>query len=564
MVPDADDAPRPAPPSGATRTPTARPSSATTTGSRTRELDAASRALAARLVAPASSSATASALLAPNGIELGHHRPGASCGSAPCSCRLAPCSGRPSCSPSCGRGVGDAPRSPRAAIRGRDYLADLDAGAEGLPAAVGAGGPPRRRRPRCAALWTTDDLPARPAAPALVAAMEDRVRPADDLAILFTSGSRGAPKGVIHTHGGALRATAAGLDARCVRPGERLYIPMPFFWMGGFGGGLLTVLVAGATLLTETDPEPSQTLRFLERERVTLFRGLARPGRPARRPPRLRQRGPVVARRRQPRRPCSRPSAGRRRGAGEPLRHDRVVRALLRRPARRRSARRRSGGAAAGPSTASRCASLDARRRAPVPRRATGEIWLRGPNLLRGMCGRLRSTVVHRGRLVPHRRPRSPRCRRVPLVHRPARRHVQGEGRHGVPVRGRGRAARGRRGAPGLRHRHRRRRRGAEVAALVLTAAPARCGAWPACGSGSAPSRSRPRWVLAATPDRVPMSATGKVDKRGLQALLRRRGHADCGSVRSGPAGRAGLATSPFIPSSSIRIGRPDSLSAWP
>jgi acyl-coenzyme A synthetase/AMP-(fatty) acid ligase len=93
------------------------------------------------------------------------------------------------------------------------------------------------------------------------------------MAVLFTSGSRGAPKGVVHTHGNALRATAAGLDARCIAPGERLYIPMPFFWMGGFGGGLLTALVAGATLLTESDPEPGRTIEFLERERVTLFRG---------------------------------------------------------------------------------------------------------------------------------------------------------------------------------------------------------------------------------------------------------------------------------------------------
>jgi acyl-coenzyme A synthetase/AMP-(fatty) acid ligase len=48
---------------------------------------------------------------------------------------------------------------------------------------------------------------------------------------------------------------------------------MPFFWTGGFCSGLLSTLLAGATLLTESTPEPQQTIRFLERERVTLFRG---------------------------------------------------------------------------------------------------------------------------------------------------------------------------------------------------------------------------------------------------------------------------------------------------
>ena len=107
----------------------------------------------------------------------------------------------------------------------------------------------------------------------LVDALDASVRPADDLAVIFTSGSRGAPKGVIHTHGGALGATAAGLETRRLRREDRLYIPMPFFWVGGFGTGLLSALVAGATLLTEARPQPDETLPFLEREQVTLFRG---------------------------------------------------------------------------------------------------------------------------------------------------------------------------------------------------------------------------------------------------------------------------------------------------
>jgi acyl-CoA synthetase (AMP-forming)/AMP-acid ligase II len=48
---------------------------------------------------------------------------------------------------------------------------------------------------------------------------------------------------------------------------------MPFFWVGGFGSGILSALSAGATLVTEEIPRPESTLRLLERERVTLFRG---------------------------------------------------------------------------------------------------------------------------------------------------------------------------------------------------------------------------------------------------------------------------------------------------
>ena len=48
---------------------------------------------------------------------------------------------------------------------------------------------------------------------------------------------------------------------------------MPFFWVGGFGSGVLSALLAAATLVTEPSPQPETTLRLLERERVTLFRG---------------------------------------------------------------------------------------------------------------------------------------------------------------------------------------------------------------------------------------------------------------------------------------------------
>jgi acyl-CoA synthetase (AMP-forming)/AMP-acid ligase II len=103
--------------------------------------------------------------------------------------------------------------------------------------------------------------------------MTPTVTAADPLVIMFTSGSSGSPKGVIHSHGNALGAVRSGLAARCIGPDTRLYLPMPFFWVGGFGSGILSALLAGATLVTEESPRPQTTLRLLEREGVTLFRG---------------------------------------------------------------------------------------------------------------------------------------------------------------------------------------------------------------------------------------------------------------------------------------------------
>jgi acyl-CoA synthetase (AMP-forming)/AMP-acid ligase II len=134
-------------------------------------------------------------------------------------------------------------------FRGRNYLSDLEIIAPGC-AELAARGQRHVRLPNLRGIWAADALPASRADQSIVSALEETVRPADDLVILFTSGSRGSPKGVIHTHGGAIRATAAGLSSRCVGRDERLYIPMPFFWTGGFSGGLMTALVAGATLLT--------------------------------------------------------------------------------------------------------------------------------------------------------------------------------------------------------------------------------------------------------------------------------------------------------------------------
>ena len=154
-------------------------------------------------------------------------------------------------------------------FRGHRYLADLASalGRSNLSVTLHCPELPALRR-----VWTSDDLPA-VADPGFVDAVAATIAPSDPLVIIFTSGSSGPPKGVLHSHGSALGAVRSGLASRCIDSETRLYLPMPFFWVGGFGSGVLSALVAGATLVTEKIPQPEMTLRLLERERVTLFRG---------------------------------------------------------------------------------------------------------------------------------------------------------------------------------------------------------------------------------------------------------------------------------------------------
>ncbi|BBZ12955.1 class I adenylate-forming enzyme family protein [Mycobacterium branderi] len=134
----------------------------------------------------------------------------------------------------------------------------------------------RDQLPALRQVWTADELaplPATERAARVVDSLAETVTPSDPMVIMFTSGSSGPPKGVVHSHGSALGAVKSGLASRCIDADTRLYLPMPFFWVGGFGGGVLSALLAGATLVTEEIPRPETTLRLLERERVTLFRG---------------------------------------------------------------------------------------------------------------------------------------------------------------------------------------------------------------------------------------------------------------------------------------------------
>ncbi|MGW6422354.1 AMP-binding protein [Nocardia sp. NPDC055053] len=233
-----------------------------------RELDSVTRELAAVLVDSGVGKGTRVGLLLPNGIDwvriaVALTRIGATL--VPLSTLLRPPELRAQLRVAA---VGIVVTVPE--FRGRNYLEDLP------PAHTDGTVEPDPSLPALRQIWTADRLlAAKPTGRAvrIATALAESVSAADTFAILFTSGSRGMPKGVLHSHGSAFGAVRAGLPARAIDESTRLYLPMPFFWVGGLGGGVLSTLLAGATLVTEAVPHPHSTLELLRREGVTLFRG---------------------------------------------------------------------------------------------------------------------------------------------------------------------------------------------------------------------------------------------------------------------------------------------------
>ena len=109
--------------------------------------------------------------------------------------------------------------------------------------------------------------------PTLLEAMQDDVDGSDPVAIVYTSGSTGSPKGVVHTHAGLLAHQQNLNKIRGLTAEDRLFCNSPFFWIGGLAFGLLATLVAGATLVCSNSPDAGATLDLLEAEKPTLTNG---------------------------------------------------------------------------------------------------------------------------------------------------------------------------------------------------------------------------------------------------------------------------------------------------
>ncbi|GAB2485585.1 class I adenylate-forming enzyme family protein [Comamonas humi] len=92
-------------------------------------------------------------------------------------------------------------------------------------------------------------------------------------AIIFTSGTTGAPKGVMMSHRGVLHFARVSAESRQLGPADKSYAFAPMTHIFGLGTVLLASLHAGAALEMRSQFEPADALHALEHLGITQLQG---------------------------------------------------------------------------------------------------------------------------------------------------------------------------------------------------------------------------------------------------------------------------------------------------
>jgi fatty-acyl-CoA synthase len=98
----------------------------------------------------------------------------------------------------------------------------------------------------------------------------DPVAPSDEALVLFTSGTSGAPKAVLHEHHAPCLQYQPWVRAQGINADDRVFTAYPFCWSSGFVRSLCATLSTGARLVTVDRFEPEVVLQLMEEEQVTL------------------------------------------------------------------------------------------------------------------------------------------------------------------------------------------------------------------------------------------------------------------------------------------------------
>ena len=99
------------------------------------------------------------------------------------------------------------------------------------------------------------------------------VRSTDLSDILYTSGTTGAPKGAMTTHGQNIAVFEAWSEAVGLCGADRYLVVNPFFHSFGYKAGWLAALLRGATIYPETKFDAQRVLEQVQRHRITMLPG---------------------------------------------------------------------------------------------------------------------------------------------------------------------------------------------------------------------------------------------------------------------------------------------------
>lgn len=105
--------------------------------------------------------------------------------------------------------------------------------------------------------------------------LADRARsvsPSDPAMMLFTSGSTGSPKGVVHCHN-PIENVVHEVERMRVSESDTVLMYLPLFHTLGLYEGALTQIVAGTRMVLQERFDADEALRLIERERCTLIHG---------------------------------------------------------------------------------------------------------------------------------------------------------------------------------------------------------------------------------------------------------------------------------------------------
>jgi len=108
----------------------------------------------------------------------------------------------------------------------------------------------------------------------LLAERQGSCREEDVVTLLYTSGTTGAPKGVMSTHFGIINTTLASAENQRLTQEDRLCLSVPFSHMFGCICVTLAAVTKGAALVIPSEAfDPKRTLEAIAKERCTSIYG---------------------------------------------------------------------------------------------------------------------------------------------------------------------------------------------------------------------------------------------------------------------------------------------------